>query len=133
MKHFTNTLKVIAAFLMVSTLIFLFVTPRQKKEKFNWMDERLYRSQHTAFYGLRIEFSDSALAKEMVQSWICDKRDSTFPAYRERKITATGNNGDGTVNIEYCEGGERFALFNITVDSLLSFLRGNAIQSTKNK
>ena len=38
-------------------------------------------------------------------------------------ITATGNNGDGTVNIEYKKGGKYYSSFHISVDSLLTLIK----------
>lgn len=39
------------------------------------------------------------------------------------QVTATGNNNDGTVNIEYMKKGEFYQMFHISIDSLLSFIR----------
>lgn len=44
------------------------------------------------------------------------------------QVTATGNNGDGTVNIEFIKNGETFSMFHISVDSLLTFIRSNNLE-----
>lgn len=136
----------IATFLLASTLVFLFVTPR--KEKFNWSDERLWRSESGAFYEGTFEPSKESLRamearKRMVADTNMEKTwiDSLYLTPSE-SLKKYSFGGGGTLYryvgwVTYKNGqwiSEDGEVFNTAVKiPFIMPLPPDAIQSTKNK